>query len=348
MTNKVDRSAFVNSIVKGVTDKFGKGIAHKLNDVIHASGTKCISTGNLNIDYAIGGRTGGIPTGMITEISGWESSGKTLLAMSSIAEAQKSGGVGVYFDSECVFSPSLAQKLGVDVNALSYFQPNTVEQVFELMKYTISFVRENYIDNHFILVWDSLAATPIQSEIDGKVTMGEKARILSKELSSINKMISTMNVSLIIINQLRTKIGVMYGSPDVTPGGTALPFYASVRLRTKKGDKILDAAERCVGEWFKVSVIKNKIAPPFRIADFEIYFDKGIPKYSGLYYTFKNCGIIKTSGGWNRFTFDEESKFRTAEFNSILESHPEFLDKAFDLMEDPKLVSSKEESKEDF
>ena len=316
---------FVQNLVKKITKDYGSGIACMLDSSFHANGIKCISTGCVVIDDAIAGKDGGIPIGMITEISGWESSGKTLIAKNVIAQTQKAGGVGVYLDSESAFSVQVAKAVGVDTEEMIYVQPEYMEQVFQITHDIIDSVREG-TDEVFTIVWDSLASTPTKNELEGKFVMGDRARILSAELRKIQSKISKLKICFIIINQLREKIGVMYGSPDVTPGGKAVPFHSALRLRTKKGQMIKDSQNRVIGEWFTAKVIKNKVAPPFKVAEFEVFFDVGIPEYSGLYQSMKAQGFIQTKGGWSYFASDESKKFRSSDFDAMVKDDPKILE----------------------
>jgi len=321
-----DQEKLIQNVVSNMVKTYGEGSALVLSKSDKASGIKCVSTGVTTIDRATYGKDGGIPIGMLTEISGWESTGKTLLAKNIIAQTQKMGGIGVYIDSECAYNMAVAKAVGVDNDKLIYCQPDSLEQVFEMINMVIEDVRDKY-DGVVTIVWDSIASTPMKSELEGKVTMGERARLIGSNLRVLTRKVSKMKICLIFINQLREKIGVLFGSPDTAPGGNAVPFHSAVRIRMKKGVVIYDG-NNAIGEWFSLAVIKNKIAPPFKTAKFEVYFDKGIPPLSGYAdYLVEKGALIDTKGWYSIASLGDQSpKFRYGDFEKIAKEHPELLE----------------------
>jgi len=339
-----DKNAIIEKVVKNITTTFGSGSALILGRSSKAAGVNCISTGVESIDRAIYGKGGGIPVGMLTEISGWESTGKTLLAKCIIASTQKSGGIGIFIDSEAAFQVPVANAVGININDLIYCQPNTMEEVFDMIDKIVEEIRGDKFSNNITIVWDSIASTPTKSEFEGeKAGMAERARLIGERLRRMTMTISKMKVSVVFINQLREKVGIVYGNPEFTPGGNAIPFYSAVRLRMKKGAVIYDG-NNAIGEWFSLNAIKNKIAPPFKTSKFEVYFDKGIPKYSGMVDYLVDKGLLKDralgsekASGWYWLASDESvdpktkeilvaHKFRYADFDKIILAHPELLD----------------------
>ena len=297
---------------------YGKGTIMKLGDsVIEA--TEVISTGSLGLDIALG--VGGLPKGRVIEIYGPESSGKTTLAIHAIAESQKNGGIAAFIDAEHAFDRFYAKKLGVDVENLLISQPDNGEQALEIAD---NLIRSGAID---ILVIDSVAALVPKAEIEGEMgdsKMGLHARLMSQALRKLTGTISKTGCCCIFINQLRDKIGVMFGNPETTTGGNALKFYASVRLDVRRISQIKDSDE-VSGNRVKVKIVKNKVAPPFRIAEFDIMFGEGISKAGEIIDLGVEHNIIKKAGSWFSYGETRLGQGRDAVKQLILDN-PELMD----------------------
>jgi recombination protein RecA len=292
----VDKTKALDAALLQIERAFGKGSIMRLGKNQQAVEIETVSTGSLGLDIALG--VGGLPRGRVIEIYGPESSGKTTLTLHVIAEAQKKGGVCAFVDAEHALDPVYAKKLGVNLNDLLISQPDTGEQALEI---TDTLVRSGAID---VLVIDSVAALTPRAEIEGE--MGEsqpglQARLMSQALRKLTASISRSNTMVIFINQIRMKIGVMYGSPETTSGGNALKFYASVRLDIRRIGAIKDH-DQVVGNQTRVKVVKNKVAPPFKQVEFDIMYGEGVSKMGELIDLGVKAGVVEKSGAW--FSFD--------------------------------------------
>ncbi|HKN31567.1 MAG TPA: recombinase RecA [Roseiarcus sp.] len=316
----VDKTKALDAALSQIERAFGKGSIMRLGKNQQAVEIETVPTGSLGLDIALG--VGGLPRGRVVEIYGPESSGKTTLTLHVIAEAQKKGGVCAFVDAEHALDPIYARKLGVNLNDLLISQPDTGEQALEI---TDTLVRSGAVD---VLVIDSVAALTPKAEIEGE--MGEsqpglQARLMSQALRKLTSSISRSNTMVIFINQIRMKIGVMYGSPETTSGGNALKFYASVRLDIRRIGSIKDR-EQVVGNQTRVKVVKNKVAPPFKQVEFDIMYGEGISKTGELVDLGVRAGIVEKSGAW--FSFDSVRLGQGREnAKAFLKTSPEAADK---------------------
>lgn len=298
---------------------FGKGSIMRLGEAPAHLNVEVIPTGSLALDLALG--VGGVPRGRVIEIYGPESSGKTTVALHVIAEAQKAGGIAAFIDAEHALDPLYAQKLGVDIDNLLVSQPDTGEQALEIAE---TLVRSGALD---VLVVDSVAALVPRAELEGEmgdVHVGLQARLMSQALRKLTGAISKSRTTAIFINQVREKVGVMFGNPEVTPGGRALKFYASVRLEVKKLEAIKQGTE-VVGSRTRVKVVKNKVAPPFKQADFDIMYGQGISREGSLLDIGLELGLISKAGSW--FAYGDERLGQGREnAKEFLKEHREIAD----------------------
>lgn len=325
-----EKKKALEATIAQIEKQYGKGAIIKMDETNIYEGIEVIPTGCLPLDIALG--VGGLPRGRIVEIYGPESSGKTTVALHVIAEAQKLGGTAAFIDAEHALDPVYAQKLGVDIGAMYVSQPDTGEQALEI---TEQLVRSGGID---IVVIDSVAALTPKAEIDGEMGdsfIGLQARLMSQALRKLTGVTSKSKTLVIFINQLREKVGVMFGNPETTPGGKALKFYSSVRLDVRKMDTIKNGQD-IVGSRTKVKVVKNKVAPPFRTAEFDIMYGEGISILGCLIDTAIDMGIIEKSGSW--FSYNQDKIGQGKEnVKAYLTSHPEIADE-IDKMIREKLV----------
>src|SRR3989338_8579629 len=293
MVKKQDdnKSKQVDLAVKELQEKYGEGSIMKLGEAKKVD-IDAISTGSISLDLALG--IGGIPRGRIVEIYGPESSGKTTLCLHIVSEAQKLGGVAAFVDAEHALDPEYAKKIGVKIDQLLISQPDTGEQALDIVE---ALVKSGGID---VIVVDSVAALTPRAEIEGEMDqqhMGLQARLMSHALRKLTAIVAKSNTTVIFINQLRMKIGVMFGNPETTTGGMALKFYSSVRIEIRRSAQI-QAGEKIVGNRTKVKIVKNKVAPPFRTCEFDILYNEGISKYADVVNTGVRYNIVTKAGSW--------------------------------------------------
>ena len=311
-----ERLKALDQALAQIEKHYGKGAIMKLGQAAGNTDIEVIPTGCLSLDLALG--IGGIPRGRIVEIYGPESSGKTTVALHCIAQAQKAGGIAAFVDAEHALDPVYAKKLGVDLDNLYVSQPDTGEQALDI---TDSLVRSGAVD---LIVIDSVAALTPKAEIEGDMGdphVGLQARLMSQALRKLTGIINRSHACVIFINQLREKVGIMFGNPETTPGGKALKFYASVRIDVRKADALKDS-EGIMGNKTKAKIVKNKLAPPFKTAEFDILYGEGISQEGCIIDLGCNCGVIAKSGAW--FSYEGEKVAQGREkMRDWLKANPE-------------------------
>ena len=307
----------LNNAIKGIERQFGKGSIMKLGEAA-AMNVEVISTGCLSLDLALG--VGGLPRGRVVEIFGPESSGKTTVALHAIAQAQSEGGMAAFIDAEHALDPMYAKRLGVDINNLLVAQPDSGEQALEIAE---ALVRSGAID---IIVIDSVAALVPRAELDGEmgdVHVGLQARLMSQALRKLTAHIGKSQACTIFINQIREKVGVIYGNPETTTGGRALKFYSSIRIEVRKGDAIKQGTD-IMGNRTRAKVVKNKVAPPFRTAEFDIMYGTGISREGDLLDIASEKDIIQKSGSWYSYEGERMGQGRE-NAKEYIKNNPEFM-----------------------
>ncbi|SHH12591.1 recombination protein RecA [Thermosyntropha lipolytica DSM 11003] len=316
MENNQGKLEALNSAIKNIEKQFGKGSIMRLGEAA-AMNVEVIPTGCISLDLALG--VGGLPRGRVVEIFGPESSGKTTVALHAIAQAQKEGGMAAFIDAEHALDPLYAKRLGVDINNLLVAQPDSGEQALEIAE---ALVRSGAID---VIVIDSVAALVPKAELEGEmgdIHVGLQARLMSQALRKLTAHISKSRAVCIFINQIREKVGVVYGSNETTTGGRALKFYSSVRIEVRKGDPIKQGTE-IVGNRTKVKVVKNKVAPPFKTAEFDIMYGTGISKEGDLLDIAASLDIIQKSGSWYSYNGERLGQGRE-NAKEYIKNNPEF------------------------
>ena len=314
----MEKDKALDAALSQIERAFGKGSIMRLGQQSNID-IEAISTGSLGIDIALG--IGGLPKGRIIEIFGPESSGKTTLALSVIAQAQKKGGICAFIDAEHALDPAYAKKIGVDIDSLLISQPDAGEQALEIAD---TLVRSGAID---VLVVDSVAALVPKAELEGEMGdshMGLQARLMSQALRKLTSTVSRSNTLIIFINQIRMKIGVMFGNPETTTGGNALKFYASVRMDIRRTGAIKDK-EDVIGSQTRVKIVKNKVAPPFKVVDFDIMYGEGISKTGELLDLGVKAGIVEKAGAWFSYKGDKIGQGRE-NAKIFLKEHPQIAD----------------------
>lgn len=337
----------IRAAMDEIEKQFGKGAIMKLGEAGARMAVEAIPTGSLGLDLALG--VGGLPKGRIVEIFGPEGGGKTTLALHVIAESQKKGGTAAFVDAEHALDPTRAESIGVNIKDLLISQPDTGEQALEIVE---TLVRSGAVD---IIVIDSVAALVPRAEVEGEMGdafVGIQARLMSQAMRKLAAAIAKSKTLVIFINQLREKIGIMFGNPETTPGGRALKFYSSVRIDIRRIESITDGGE-ALGNRVRAKVVKNKVAPPFRQAEFDIMFDRGISKEGSLLDAAVDNDVVKKTGGW--FAYDGQNIAQGREAAKLfLEEHPKITNEIEKKVKEvfakgpaPKTVGKKEEEAEE-
>lgn len=311
----------LDAAISSITKTYGDGSIMRLGDARAKVGIEVIPTGALAVDLALG--VGGVPRGRVVEIFGPESSGKTTLMLHIIANAQKSGGLAAFIDAEHALDPAYAKRLGVNLDELLVSQPDSGEEALSICE---TLARSNALD---VIVIDSVAALVPKAELEGEMgmaTMGMQARLMSQALRKLTAILSKSKTTCIFTNQLREKVGVMFGNPETTPGGKALKFYASIRIDIRRRDTLKDAAGQAVGNAVKVKIVKNKVAPPFAEAEFEIIYNHGINKEGSILDTGITNGVVDKKGAWLQFEGELIGQGKDAARQALVDK-PELADK---------------------
>ena len=320
MSSIEDKKKALALVLEKLDKIYGKGTVLNLGDASADTSIEVIPSGSLGLDLALG--VGGYPRGRVIEIYGPESSGKTTLTLHAIAEAQKTGGIAAFIDAEHAFDRHYASKLGINLDDLIISQPDNGEQALEIAD---NLIRSGAVD---IVVIDSVAALTPKAEIEGEMgdsKMGLHARLMSQALRKLTGTISKTKCTVIFINQLREKIGVMFGNPETTTGGNALKFYASVRIDIRKASAPIKTGDEAVGSRVKVKIVKNKVAPPFKIAEFDIMYGEGVSKTGEILDAAVDMGIVKKSGSWFSYADTKLGQGRDA-VRDMLKDNPELAD----------------------
>ena len=315
---KEEKLKALDAALSQIEKQYGKGAVMKLGDSSAHMNVETVSTGSLSLDIALG--LGGVPKGRIVEVYGPESSGKTTVALHMIAEVQKNGGIAGFIDAEHALDPAYASKIGVDMDNLYISQPDNGEQALEI---TETMVRSGAVD---IVIVDSVAALVPKAEIDGDMGdshVGLQARLMSQALRKLTAVISKSNCIVIFINQLREKVGVMFGNPETTTGGRALKFYSSIRMDVRRIEALKQGGE-VIGNRTRIKVVKNKIAPPFKEAEFDIMFGEGISKEGDVLDLAANCNIVNKSGAWYAYKDNKIGQGRE-NAKTFLKENPEIM-----------------------
>ncbi len=334
MTQQEDKVKALDAAIAQIEKQYGKGSVMRLGDPEIQMDVETIPTGSLSLDIALG--LGGIPKGRIVEIYGPESSGKTTIALHMVAEVQKRGGIAGFIDAEHALDPSYARNIGVDIDNLYISQPDNGEQALEI---TEMMVRSGAVD---IVIIDSVAALVPKAEIEGDMGdshVGLQARLMSQALRKLTAVISKTNCIVVFINQLREKVGVMFGNPETTTGGRALKFYASVRLDVRRIESLKQSGE-VIGNHTRVKVVKNKVAPPFKEAEFDIMFGKGISREGDILDLASNLGIVNKSGAWYAYAGEKIGQGRE-NAKQYLAGHPDVRDEVEQKVRDHYELSRK-------